>query len=1195
MLQLERTVLIIDDSLVERETYRRYLLQETGFAYTLWEAESASSALRLCDRQLPDSIVLDYLLPDMDGLEFLAELQHRFSPCPPVVMLTGYEDVTVAVKAIKIGAEDYLVKQKLTPGELGLAVRSAITNAELRRQIQQCDKLFRTSVENMQDCFGIFSAIRDETGQIIDFRFDYLNAAALESNRMTQADLGKRMCEVFPAHHESGLFAEYCQVVETGQPLAKEALEYSDRFGDQYLTRAYDIRVSKLNDGFVASWRDITERKRTELERDRYAQQCRRLSIEAEQARQQAEESERRFRAIFDATFQFIGLLNPEGILLEANQTALDFGGLTHEDVLNRPFWEARWWTISPQTQAQLRDAIAQAAQGEFVRYEVEVLGAGDRVITIDFSLKPVRDESGQVVLLIPEGRDISDRIRYECDHKRSEAELRTYQAQLQLAMQSAQMGFWDFNLITQESVWSPEAKQLLGLPIDWQQCSYEILQRRIYPDDRGLVDHAITEAIEVGSYAIEFRVVWDDGSIHWLADRGQAFYDETGRAVRLMGMATDITDRKITVLTLQQANDRFEIAAAAVNCIIYDWDLQKDTVERTRGLYEVTGYLVEEADLSSQWWFDLIHPDDRSKKSREKVFAELIELDRYCVEYRLRHKNGHYIWVEDRGRIIKNDQGQPVRIVGSTADISDRKQTEAALQQSEERYRSLTELIPQLVWTANAEGIILDVNQRWLDFTGFTLEQIQIAGWQAIVHPEDLPLLNQAWAAAQQDGSYYQAEGRIRRADGTYRWYLHQAISLKNEQGQIIKWFGTATDIENQKQLEQQRDRLYQQAQAAQAEAEAANRSKDEFIAIVAHELRSPLNSVMGWAKMLQSRTFDAATTAKALETIVRNTEAQVQLIDDLLDISRMIRGKLNLALSPVNLVNVIEAVLEVVRPMAAAKQIQLETRIQAVGRMSGDFNRLQQIAINLLTNAIKFTPVEGRVEVVLEAIDTQACLQICDTGKGIAPEFLPHIFERFQQAQKNASPKDGLGLGLAIAKHLVELHSGTITVVSEGVGQGATFTVMLPLLEAEGRKQKGENQPDTSFNTSSLPLAGIRILAVDDEPDSLEMLRFTLEEFGGVVESVTTATTVLELLPQFQPDILLCDIAMPEINGYELLQKIRQLDTGQMPAIAVTAYASLADREKSLQAGFEQHFSKPVEPEALVAAILNLVSPVV
>lgn len=402
-----------------------------------------------------------------------------------------------------------------------------------------------------------------------------------------------------------------------------------------------------------------------------------------------------------------------------------------------------------------------------------------------------------------------------------------------------------------------------------------------------------------------------------------------------------------------------------------------------------------------------------------------------------------------------------------------------------------------------------------------------------------------------------------------------------------------TQLDISERKQIESERSQLL-------AEAEAANRSKDEFVALVAHELRSPLNAIMGWAKLLQTRQFDAVTTKKALETIVRNTQSQVQLVEDLLDISRMVRGTLHLTTTPVNLVNVIETTLETVRPTAEAKQIQLEAQIHNIAPVFGDFHRLQQLVLNLLTNSIKFTPEGGQVQVLLEQYHSQARIQVRDTGKGISPDFLPYIFERFRQDQQNTTAKQGLGLGLTIVKHIVEMHNGTVTVESQGEGQGATFTVMLPLLESKEVEEPRikENTvstsllPHVSTTNSQSPLTKLRVLLVDDEPDMLSLTAFILNQYGAIAHTATNVTSALEELREFQPQILISDIAMPEQDGYVLLQQMRNIyPEGQIPAIALTAYASSSRQEQSLRAGFLIHLTKPVEPEALVKAILSTI----
>jgi signal transduction histidine kinase/CheY-like chemotaxis protein len=389
------------------------------------------------------------------------------------------------------------------------------------------------------------------------------------------------------------------------------------------------------------------------------------------------------------------------------------------------------------------------------------------------------------------------------------------------------------------------------------------------------------------------------------------------------------------------------------------------------------------------------------------------------------------------------------------------------------------------------------------------------------------------------------------------------------------------------------ERARLYEAEQFAREAAEAANRIKDEFLAVLSHELRSPLNPILGWTRLLRSQSFDAAATDRALATIERNAKLQTQLIEDLLDISRILRGKLHLDANSVDLSGVIESAIETVRLAAEAKSIGIQTRFDpTVGRVMGDAGRLQQVVWNLLSNAVKFTPVAGRVEVRLDSVGTQVQLRVSDTGKGIDPEFLPYVFDTFRQADYTTTRTfGGLGLGLAIARHLVELHGGTIHAASPGENQGATFVVQLPLAPLQPPPRETPELPSSFDN-----LSGLRILAVDDDADMRELLAFVLQQAGAIATVVSSAREVLEELEQTQPDLLVSDIGMPEMNGYMLIRQVRQLPPeqgGRIPAIALTAYAAEYDQQEALSAGFQQHLSKPIEPDKLVEIIARLMVP--
>ena len=400
-------------------------------------------------------------------------------------------------------------------------------------------------------------------------------------------------------------------------------------------------------------------------------------------------------------------------------------------------------------------------------------------------------------------------------------------------------------------------------------------------------------------------------------------------------------------------------------------------------------------------------------------------------------------------------------------------------------------------------------------------------------------------------------------------------------------------------------RARLYEAEQAARSIAETANRIKDEFLTVLSHELRSPLNPILGWTKLLRTRKYDQAATDRALEIIERNAKLQTQLIDDLLDVSRILRGKLSLNTAPVSLQSVIEAAMETMRLAAEAKSIEMQFYDHSsLAIIAGDPNRLQQVVWNLISNAIKFTDTGGKIEIYLSNDDgladysltnnlppKYAEIKVIDTGKGIKPEFLPYVFEHFRQADASITRKyGGLGLGLAIVRHLVEMHGGTVKADSKGEGQGAIFTVRLPLLNIPELKVISP-ESDLPPTSDSLPLKGLRVLVVDDEPDSREFVSFVIEQAGAEIKEVASAGEALAVITQYQPDILVSDIGMPEEDGYSLIRKVRSLEpVKDIPAIAVTAYAREEDSQEAISAGFQIHISKPVEPEELVNAIVSL-----
>jgi signal transduction histidine kinase/ActR/RegA family two-component response regulator len=418
----------------------------------------------------------------------------------------------------------------------------------------------------------------------------------------------------------------------------------------------------------------------------------------------------------------------------------------------------------------------------------------------------------------------------------------------------------------------------------------------------------------------------------------------------------------------------------------------------------------------------------------------------------------------------------------------------------------------------------------------------------------------------------------------------LHAALRARRRQYEVRQ------HLLAQQRTEEERARLL-------AQAEAANRTKDEFLATMSHELRTPMTAILGWAQLLRSHTLKADDFERALEIVERNAQAQNKLIDDLLDISRIITGKLRLDVRPVDLAGVVAAVVDALHPTAEAKAIRLQAVLDPrAGPVAGDADRLQQVVWNLLTNAIKFTPKDGRVQVRLERINSHVEIVVSDSGTGIEAEFLPHVFDRFRQADGTSTRKHGgLGLGLSIVRQLVELHGGTVGVESGGEGQGTTFVVQLPQMIA--RRQTDAATPARRLPTAlggglsfDCPpsLKGLRVLVVDDEPDTRLLLRTVLEQCGSEVTTAGSAAEALAAFTRSKPDVLVSDIGMPEEDGYELIGKLRAAEAaraeGRTPAIALTAYARVEDRVRALNAGFQVHVPKPIEPVELLAVVASL-----
>jgi len=529
--------------------------------------------------------------------------------------------------------------------------------------------------------------------------------------------------------------------------------------------------------------------------------------------------------------------------------------------------------------------------------------------------------------------------------------------------------------------------------------------------------------------------------------------------------------------------------------------------------------------------------------------------------------------------------------------DITERKRIERELAESEARFSALADGLPMPVWVLDVNGVMRFVNSAYGDFFGLDISSGAVSAWSELLHPEDLPVFQFELAEALQQQRGMRALVRARRHDGRWRWIEMSATPRYSADGRFIGLAGSSPDVTERREIELAREQLLESERIARGEAESMARLKDEFLATLSHELRTPLTTILGWSELLLQRVGEGDPNYKGLSVIASSAKAQKRLISDMLDLSSMLLGKVQLEVETIDLV-------ELLRESIGAQDLVAEGKDQAVSLVApeapcyvlGDATRLQQVFWNLLSNAIKFTPAHGSIEVRITREDRHFVVAIEDSGDGIAPEFLPHLFGRFRQADGTTTRRHGgLGLGLAIVQQLVEMHGGQASASSAGRGCGATFRVRLPERPEQSQRPRRELRRSLSNElvVEAQALAGMTLLAVEDQPDMLEYLRRLLEEQGAEVVMAGSATDALALLDERgheRFDVMLTDIGMPGMDGYGLIRTIREnmgLDAGMLPAIAVTALARADDRNRALASGFQEHLAKPYSVAQLVSAV--------
>jgi len=691
--------------------------------------------------------------------------------------------------------------------------------------------------------------------------------------------------------------------------------------------------------------------------------------------------------------------------------------------------------------------------------------------------------------------------------------------------------------------------------------------------------------------------------------------FDASGNVCGWIASITDITDRKRTEEALRDSEARLSTFMEQLPIGVGAVDLEgrwtiSNAVMRTfvqdvipslnpKGRVRWQAFDSQGQLLPSQDW-----PGARAL--RGETVSQGIEM-LYTTD------EGSPIWTRVSAAPLRNQQGQVIGALSVVQDIDAIKRAELAARESADRFRSLVAVITDVPWTADANGNFSTPQPAWAWYTGQTWDEYRGLGWIEALHPDDREELKKSWLqACASRSAYIAAHGRVwHEPTRQYRYFEAQATPVFHTDGTIREWVGAYTDINARKQLERQleeratelalaleerkkldeeRERLLESERHARTEAERSTRLKEEFLSTVSHELRTPLNAILGWTQLMQ-QSSDETTRKQGLDAIERGARGQAMLIDELLDVSRIVSGKLRLEVAMLEVGPLVEAAVETLRPAAEAKSIQvIQTLTVDTGPVNGDPSRLQQTVWNLLSNAIKFTPKGGTVQIGVARVSGSVEITVRDTGAGIPASFLPYVFDRFRQADNSTTrAHSGLGLGLAIVKHLVELHGGTVEVESEGEGKGAMFTVRLPVAVTAPRHM------DTLVpDPGETRLSNVKVLVVDDDPNSCEIVRRILAGREALVSTAQSADDALKLIEQLCPDVLISDIGMPVKDGLTLIREVRRNEMStrapRLPAVALTAFARPEDRIRVLQAGYNTHVSKPVNPHELIAVVGSL-----
>lgn len=788
-----------------------------------------------------------------------------------------------------------------------------------------------------------------------------------------------------------------------------------------------------------------------------------------------------------------------------------------------------------------------------------------------------------------------------------AEARLREVGQLRDQALAAAHAGTWRLDLTSGVQTRDGGLNDILGLSAHESTQPIDDFYLCLHVEDREAARRAHADGLATGvDFQSECRIVQPQGEVRWISNSGRVVRNPAGEPRHAAGIVVDITERKRAEGLLLEARRLYQTVTDNATQALFIMNDAQECVFMNPAAEQLTGFTLDE--VRGRALHDVIHhlhPDGSPYPLPEcPIDRALPENDHEQGEEVFVHKDGHFYPVAFTASPVRDEGGRPTGTVIEVRDISVDKRVRDELEAREKRYRSLVAVISDVTWVADPSGAFVEPQPAWQRYTGQHWEQHRDFGWTDALHPDDREDIVRDWMRSRAREAEFSTRGRLwHEASRAYRHFLVKATPVRDADDRLREWVGACMDVHEHFVAEEQRRLIQEAERRALLESQRVGRMKDEFLATLSHELRTPMSAILGWAQMLNQAAAEPARVAKGLEVIERNARLQSRLISDLLDMNRILSGKLRLDVESVNIGEIVSAAVDAIRPAAEAKEIRLTSLCDPTAMtMRGDATRLHQVVFNLLSNAVKFTPRGGRIDVTCRRVNSHIEVSISDTGIGISAEFMPQLFSRFNQQDASTSRRfGGLGLGLSIVKQLVELHGGTVQGQSAGTDCGATFTVHLPVAVAVAPHLPEQAlvgaHPELGGDVAPMPgltfdLVGVRILVIDDEPDARELLRHVLSAAGAQVRVAGGGAEALGVLQEGLEtfDLLICDIGMPDIDGYELIRRVRSLPAalgGATPALALTAFARSQDRTRSLLAGFVAHLSKPVELPELLATV--------